>query len=126
MKTLKTIGITLFVLFFVLIVAQNFDVLSKSEVFQLDLMAITLNSPPLQLYFLICVSFLFGFLLAYFSGLHKGSRLKRTIRELTKARAEAEEELNLLRNLPITEPKVSFGRPMSETERDGRDQGSGD
>jgi len=105
LKTLKSIIISLTVIILVVLIIQNLAVLTKGEVFRINLIFASLKTPPLQIYLLLAVFFVLGFALAYVTGFMQRRRLKKNIKELNRSQAQAEKELNSLRNLPITGPK---------------------
>ena len=113
MKSLKPISISLAVIILVILIIQNLDVLTKNEVFRINLLFATFQSPPFQLYLLLLVCFVAGFLFAYLSGFIQRRRLKKTIKTLSHSQRQAEKELDALRNLPIVESRTPAGNNQS-------------
>lgn len=96
MKTFKTIIISLVVIILVLLIVQNLEILSKTEVYELNLLVFDIQSPPIQTIVLLLFIFVTGFILAYIFGLIKQRRLKKTIKNLNRIKAQTDEELKRL------------------------------
>ena len=91
------------------IIIQNHLAMSTSVVFRLNLIFTEFTSVPISLYVVVILTFVFGVLITWFYGMIEQYRLRRDIRVLEKGLREKDEELNSLRNLPITSDDVSPG-----------------
>ena len=102
MKHLKAILVILFVLFIIIVAVQNYKAFSTTVNFKVDLIFASYESSGMSLYFVAVITFLIGILFAGFYGIAERFRLKNQIKKLIKDAKEKEEELNSLRNLPLT------------------------
>jgi len=105
-KSIKAISVSLAVIILVILVVQNLEVLTKPQVFRINLLFATYNSPPIQIYLLLLICIVVGFILAYLPGLIQRRHMKKTIKILNQSQKQTEMELNSLRNLPITESRI--------------------
>jgi len=104
MRFLKVLFLLALFVFSILFFSQNNDVLLQTLQLKLDIpYAMTLHSIPLPFGFLVLASFVAGCLMTmvYFAvdKVRAGSRLK----ECKTRMASLEQELNSLRNMPISE-----------------------
>ena len=115
MKTVKTILVGLFVIILILFAVQNLTALTHQEQLKLNLFLFELATPPLQMALLLVICYTLGLATAWLLLYPERRRLKKSLRNLEKARGRTEQELNNLRNLPITgdsganEPATSPG-----------------
>jgi len=115
MKTIKALFWGLFVVILIIFIVQNLQALTHTETLRLNLFFASFQSPELQVSFLLILSFVLGFLLAYSLGLVQRRRLKKTIKELERRQARSENELKSLRTLPIKEePALNAGRKSGD------------
>jgi hypothetical protein len=76
--------------------------LSQSQTLKLNLLLTTLETPPLMLALMLVTCFVFGFAVAFVIGYAQRRRLRKDLRQVNQRLGRTEEELNQLRNLPIT------------------------
>jgi uncharacterized membrane protein YciS (DUF1049 family) len=114
MKQLKFILAIVLMLLVIIIIVQNHEAMSTTVVFQIDLLSLQMRSNQLTLYTIVIISFLFGVIVSGLYGIIERFQLKKQIRELTRSNKEKDEELNSLRNLPITSDEVPPGQPEAE------------
>jgi uncharacterized integral membrane protein len=107
MKHIKFIVGIIIGLIVLIIVVQNHEAFSKAVVFKIDLLGIDWKSAPINLYYIVTISFLFGLLIAAFYGIIERFRLKKRIKTLASEVTAKDQELNSLRNLPITSEGTS-------------------
>lgn len=107
MKHVKFILAIIIMLVVVVIVVQNHDAFSKAVVFKIDFLGIQWQSASVSLYYIVTIAFLFGVLVTGVYGMLERFRLKKQLKILTSASAAKEQELNSLRNLPITTEETS-------------------
>lgn len=108
MKYLRNILIVLIVLITIVFIVQNYEGFSQKFEIGLNLYidAISFKTPPIQGWIIFLGSFFFGVVLASIGGLMERIRLKGELRQAKKEIDRLKEELNSLRNLPITEEPV--------------------
>ena len=109
MKHLKFILAIIIMLVVVVIVVQNSDAFSKAVVFKIDFLGIQWQSSSISLYYIVTIAFLFGVLVTGVYGMLERFRLKKQLKILTSASTAKDQELNSLRNLPITSEDVGSG-----------------
>jgi uncharacterized integral membrane protein len=114
MKTLKVTIIGLAIILFVVLVIQNLEVLSQATAFKANLIFDTFEGPGVPLYLLIAVAFILGFGLALAVGLIKRHQMRKEIKALNLAQGSIRQELDSLRNLPIT-----GGQSLAISKREG-------
>ena len=102
MKTLKTVILGVLIVLFILFVVQNYPTLSQSQTLKLNLLLTTLETPPLMLALMLTACFVLGFFVAFLIGYAQRRRLRKDLRQVNQRLSRTEEELNQLRNLPIT------------------------
>lgn len=102
MKHLKFLLTVIIILVVVILLVENLGALSTRVEFRLDLFAIHYRSPEISIGYILGIAFLFGVLITVLYGSLGIWKLKREIKNLEKASKEKDEELNSLRNLPIT------------------------
>ena len=107
MKHLRFILGIIIGLIVVIIVVQNHDAFSKAVTFKIDLLGIKWQSASVSIYFIVTIAFLFGVLITGVYGMIERFRLKKQLKIITKASAAKDQELNSLRNLPITSEEAA-------------------
>ena len=107
MKHLRALLIILFVLLVIVIAVQNYQQMATKVNFRVDLLFFRYESAPMSVYLIAIISFLLGVIFSGLYGVTERFRLKRQIRSLMKESKEKDEELNSLRNLPVTSEDVS-------------------
>lgn len=107
MKYVKFVVAVIIMLVVVVLVVQNHAAMSTEVTFRMDLIGFNYQSPLLTLYHIVTIVFLFGVLITALFGMRERFHLKKEIRVLRKASEEKDQELNSLRNLPITSEEVA-------------------
>jgi len=116
MKHLKFILAIVIMLIVVVIIVQNSDALSKAVVFKINFFGLQWQSFSVSLYYIVTIAFLFGVLTTGLYGMIERFRLKKQIKILASASAAKDQELNSLRNLPITTEETSPEESPEETQ----------
>mgnify|MGYP000577920777 CR=1 FL=1 len=116
MRYLKVVFLALFFVISILFFSQNNEVLSQALVLRLSVPYVTdLHSVPLPLYLLVLGGFLFGAVLTLLYLAADKIRAVKQLRECRTRMAGLEQELNSLRNMPITEePYAPTTEPVGE------------
>ncbi|MBN2125543.1 MAG: LapA family protein [Deltaproteobacteria bacterium] len=111
MKHVKLILFVVIAMAVVIAAVQNNPVLSKTVQFRINpMVAPEKNSPEISLYQVIIITFLLGIILSGIYGTIERFRLRKQIKVLRKELQDKDEELNSLRNLPITSNSVASGQ----------------
>ena len=113
MKHLRFILAIVLMLAVVVILVQNNETMSTQLEFRIDLLTLHLRSPMLSLYYVAIITFLFGILISGLYGILERFRLKKQLKMVTKQLHDKDQELNSLRNLPITSDDVISGQPTN-------------
>jgi putative membrane protein len=106
MKHLRVIVVILFVLLVIIIAVQNYEAMSTTVNFRVNLVFFNYETAPMSIYFVVVIAFLIGVIVTGLYGMTERFRLKRKIKTLTKEANEKDKELNSLRNLPVTTDDV--------------------
>lgn len=106
MKHLRALIIILVLLLIVIVAVQNHPALSTQVQFKVDLKFWSGQTVPLSLYVVAVFTFLIGVLIAGLYGAVERFRLRREIKTLIRQGKQKDEELNTLRNLPVTSEVV--------------------
>lgn len=107
MKHIKAILIILFVLLVITVAVQNNSVMTTKVTFSINLLVYHHQTPPMSLYSVVIIAFLLGVLFMGFYGITERFRLKREIKALMRESKGKDQELQSLRNLPVTTEGVS-------------------
>ena len=110
MNHLKAIVVILFILLVIVVAVQNYQAFSSTVTFKINLIFFKWESAGMSLYFVAIVTFLVGVFFTGFYGITERFRLKRQIRILMKEAKEKDQELNSLRNLPVTSEDIGANR----------------
>ena len=113
MKYVKFVVAIIIMVVVVILVVQNHTAMSTEVSFRIDLLGLKFQSTALTVYHIVVIVFLFGVLITALFGMMERFRLKKEIRMLRGASKEKDQELNSLRNLPITSEEVA---PSYETD----------
>lgn len=116
MKYLRLIGIVLFLLLVVIVSVQNYAEFSKEIRLRVDFLFYSHETAGISVYLIAIISFLAGVLFASLYGIAERFRFKRQIRLLQKEARQRDQELNSLRNLPVT-GEVSDIEPSPEPQQ---------
>ena len=112
MKAVKWVVLLLLMVLLIVFLIQNIDAILAPTTFEFRLFGLLhVSSKPIPLYGLILGSIFGGGLMtAIYLGLGN-FRLRSSLRSLQRQNSGLQEELNSLRNLPITEAEVPTRRP---------------
>jgi ATP adenylyltransferase len=107
MKHVRVVLIILFVLLIIVVAVQNYAPMATKVTFRLNLLFFNHETPPMSLYLVVVIAFLLGVILMGFYGITERFRLKRQIKALKKESRGKDQELQSLRNLPVTTEEVA-------------------
>jgi uncharacterized integral membrane protein len=110
MSHLRAMLIILFVLLLVILAVQNYAVLSTPVTFKADLVFVRYQTSEMPLALISVAAFVVGMLATGFYGMTERFRLKREIKILTREAAQKDQEIDSLRNLPVTAEGVGAAR----------------
>ena len=112
MKPVKWVVLLLLIVLLIAFLIQNIDAILAPTTFEFRLFGLLhVSSKPIPLYALILGSIFGGGLMtAIYLGVGN-FRLRGSLRSLQRQNSGLQEELNSLRNLPITEADVPASRP---------------
>ena len=113
MKYVKFVVAVVIMVVVVVLVVQNHAAMSTEVSFRMDLLGLKYQSTAMTVYHIVVIVFLFGVLISALVGMMERFRLKKEIRILRDTSNEKDQELNSLRNLPITSEAVA---PSYETD----------
>ena len=116
MKHLRFIVAIILMLLVVILIVENHEALSTNVVFKIHLLSLDYQSPSLSVYYIVTIAFLFGVLVSGLYGIVERFRLKKEIRIISKELQDKDQELNSLRNLPITSEDISSDQTGNESE----------
>jgi len=116
MKYIRFILAILIMLFVVVLIVENHEAMSTQVSFRLDLLGWSYKTGLFSLYQIVTVSFLFGVLITAIYGIIERWKLRKEIRSLQREIRDKDQELNSLRNLPITSEKLESVSNRSEEE----------
>jgi uncharacterized integral membrane protein len=111
MKHVKAIIVILFLLILVIVAVQNYQALTTSIIFKVNLRFFKAETPNLPIFLIAIVSFLIGVFCLWIYGISERLDYRRQIKMLMKDVREKEQELNSLRNLPVTSEAMGSERP---------------
>ena len=107
MKHVKAIVVILFLLLVVILAVQNYQALSTPISFKINLLFLNAESSGLPVFFIAIVTFLVGVICTWLYGIAERLGFRRQAKILMKDVKQKEEELNSLRNLPVTTEDMS-------------------
>ncbi len=107
MKYLKAIFVIIFMLLVIIVAVQNHEAFSTPVKFRVNLIFLQHETPDMSLYLVTVIAFLVGVISTGVFGIAERFYLKKQIKNLMKEAREKEEELNSLRNLPVTTEDIS-------------------
>ena len=111
MKHVKLILVVLIAMGVVVAAVQNSATLSGRVQFRLNpVVSPEMISPEVTLYQVIIITFLLGVILSGIYGMIERFRLRKQIKTMKRQLQDKDEELNSLRNLPITQNNVTAGQ----------------
>jgi uncharacterized integral membrane protein len=106
MKHLRWIFVLLVLLVVVIIVVQNYESLATKVSFRADFMFWDGETPGIPLSLVAIITFFIGVIFSGSYGMAERFRLKKQIKSLLNEAKEKDEELNSLRNLPVTTENI--------------------
>jgi predicted membrane protein len=107
MKHVKFMLAIILMLVVVILIVQNHEALSTKVSFRVSFFSYHAESSMMSVYYIITISFLFGVLISGTYGIIERFRLMKALKTLRASSQEKEQELNSLRNLPITSEDIS-------------------
>jgi uncharacterized integral membrane protein len=107
MRQLRALIFILFAVLIIILVVQNYEAMSTSVTFRVNLLFFEHETPKLSLYVLSVLWFLLGVVVMGLYGVRERFRMQRRIKDLMKETAQKTRELNALRNLAITREDVN-------------------
>ena len=107
MKHVKFMLAIILMLVVVILIVQNHEALSTKVSFRFSFFSWSLQSSMMSVYYIITISFLFGVIISGTYGIIERFRLMKALKSLRTSSQEKEQELNSLRNLPITSEDIS-------------------
>jgi len=111
MKHVKAIIVILFLLVVVIVAVQNYQALTTAIRFKVDLRFFKAETPNLPIFLIAIITFLIGVLCIWVYGISERLDYRRQIKMLMKDVRDKEQELNSLRNLPVTSEAMDSERP---------------
>jgi uncharacterized integral membrane protein len=118
MKYVRTVVYTALFLIAVTFIIQNYPDFSTELKIRLNLYVAGFETSAIQAWVLFLIAFFIGIVLASLVGFIERQHLKQEIRASKKEISHLKQELNSLRNLPLTDQ----GIPMSPTLSGGRQE----
>jgi len=115
MKHVKAIIVVLFLLIVVIVAVQNYQALTTSIIFKVDLLFFKAETPNLPVFMIAIIAFLIGVAAIWVYGISERLDFRRQIKMLMKDVKDKEQELNSLRNLPVTSEAMDEDRPPVST-----------
>jgi hypothetical protein len=111
MTHLKIIVVVLVSLLFIVMAVQNDAAMSQKIQLKLDLFVFDeISTSEVSVYQVAIIAFLLGLIAAGFYAIVEHFRLKKQIKMLSAELQDKDQELNSLRNLPITSEDVPSGQ----------------
>lgn len=114
MNNVKWIFLVLLLVLAFIAAVENYETLVTPVAFKLDLYFFEYQTSGMPLSLVAVVTFLIGLLSAWLYGIRERFGLKKQLKILQLAAKEKDNELNSLRNLPVTAEDV----PSTETGED--------
>jgi lipopolysaccharide assembly protein A len=111
MKHLKFMLAIVLMLVVVILIVQNHDAMSTKVVFRVSLFSFHRETSMMSLYYIVAIAFLFGVVIMGLYGIIERFRLMKMIKLLKTTSQAKDQELNSLRNLPITSDDISASEP---------------
>ena len=116
MKHIKAIIVILFLLLVVILAVQNYEALSTPISFKINLLFMNAESSGLPVFLIAIITFLVGVICTWLYGISERLAARRQVKILMKDVKNKEEELNSLRNLPVTTEDMSADQlPVNNT-----------
>ncbi len=115
MKHVKAIIVILFLLVVVVVAVQNYQALTTPITFKINLLFFNAETSGLPVFLIAIITFLIGVFCLWVYGISERLDYKRQIKMLMKDVKEKEQELNSLRNLPVTSEAMDSEQPPVNT-----------
>ncbi len=116
MKHVKFLFIVFIMLVIFILLVQNHAAFNTKVIFKVDLMIIKYQTPEISIYLISLTAFVLGVIITWIFNLLERFQLKRQITNLRNESREKENELNSLRNLPITSEDTIHGIQENDEE----------
>ena len=113
MNHLRWLFIVLFLVLGFIVAVENYATLVTPVTFKVDLFFFKYETSGLPLSLVAVITFFIGLISAWFYGFSERFRLRKQIKTLQLSAKEKDNELNSLRNLPVTAEDVT---PAETTE----------
>ena len=110
MKHVKAIIVILFLLVIVIVAGQNYQALTAPVSFKVNLVFFK-KTADLPISLIAIIAFLIGVFCIWVYGISERLDFRRQIKMLMKDIKDKEQELNSLRNLPVTSEAMDLERP---------------
>ena len=107
MKHVKFMLAIVLMLVVVILIVQNHEAMSTKVSFRVSFFSFQAESSMMTVYYIVTISFLFGVIISGLYGIIERFRLMKAIKLLRATSQEKDQELNSLRNLPITSDDIS-------------------
>jgi len=115
MKHIKAIVVILFLLIVVIVAVQNYQALTTPISFKVNLLFFKAETSALPVFLIAVITFLVGVLCIWVYGISERLAFRRRIKMLMKDVKDKEQELNSLRNLPVTSEDMGSDQPSVTT-----------
>ncbi|MBW1782690.1 MAG: LapA family protein [Deltaproteobacteria bacterium] len=115
MKHIKAIIVVLFLLVVVIVAVQNYQALTTPISFKVNLLFFKAETSGLPVFLIAIITFLIGVICIWLYGISERIDFRRRIKSLMKDVREKEQELNSLRNLPVTSEDMNSGEAPVNT-----------
>ena len=115
MKHVKAIVVILFLLVVVIVAVQNYQALTTRINFKIDLLFFNAETAGLPVFLIAIITFLVGVFCIWVYGISERLDFRRQIKMLKKDVKDKEQELNSLRNLPVTSEDMNSDQPPVNT-----------
>ncbi|MBN1840909.1 MAG: DUF1049 domain-containing protein [Deltaproteobacteria bacterium] len=106
MRSFKPLLLSLVIIFLVIVVVQNIDVFMDEKSLRLNLLLWSGEGQPVPLSVYFLGFLLAGLLLSYFHGLSERFKTKKTLQNHQETIRKLEEEIKVLKSLPIAEEQT--------------------
>ena len=107
MKHVKFMLAIILMLVVVILIVQNHEAMSTKVSFQVKFFSYHFQSSNMSVYYIVTISFLFGVIISGLYGIIERFRLMKALKLIRATSQEKDQELNSLRNLPITSDDIS-------------------
>jgi len=102
MKHVKFLFVVFIMLVIFILLVQNHEAFNTKVFFIVDFKVFDYQTPEINIYLISLIAFILGVVITWFFNLLDRFQLKRQINSQRKELREKDNELNSLRNMPIT------------------------